>query len=121
MVGFTAAVGSYDTAWEVAPLDPGERVVAEGQALALGAPCLLLHCATGTPLALDCAHPVPSDFGTGEVEVCCRACVGAGSVQGLEHASLGHAVGHALPSAKPVRPANWWVFLGDSSSAADGC
>ena len=63
----TIAVSPASTghhAVQVQTLEPADRVLSEGSEVLVGAPVLLVHCATGNPLHLEEGFRFPTDFGS---------------------------------------------------------
>ncbi|EFJ51617.1 hypothetical protein VOLCADRAFT_87820 [Volvox carteri f. nagariensis] len=112
LVGFTARVDSYDCAWTVVTPDPGQRAASEGVEVAVGAPILLVHCATQKPLCLEAAR-YPNDYGI-ELEVSARSATANGLKLALEQLSQGVSKGF-LP--KGEQSDNCWTFVGGSKVA----
>ncbi|KAG2498430.1 hypothetical protein HYH03_003688 [Edaphochlamys debaryana] len=109
LVGFTARTDSFDCAWQVVTPDPAHRAASEGVEVAVGAPVLLLHCATQKPLCLEAAR-YPNDYGI-ELEVSARSAQVAGLKLAMEQMFSGVEKGF-LP--KGELSDNWWTFVGGS-------
>jgi len=62
-VMFTSAASYAAAAWIVQPVEPAECLAREGEAVRSGSPLLLVHCATQSPLCLECSVTFPTDFG----------------------------------------------------------
>ncbi|GIL84233.1 hypothetical protein Vretimale_15863 [Volvox reticuliferus] len=107
LVGFTARVDSFDCAWTVVTPDPNLRAASEGVEVAIGAPVLLVHCATQKPLCLEAAR-YPNDYGI-ELEVSARSATVNGLKLALEQLAQGVQKGF-LP--KGAQTDNFWTFVG---------
>lgn len=71
---------------QVQPLSPADQLACEGVEVAAGAPLLLVHCATDSPLNLEEHAKRPNDFGI-ELEVSAHAVTSTGKQLALEHAA----------------------------------
>lgn len=112
LVGFTYRADSYDCVWQVVTPDPAMRAASEGVEVAVGAPLLLVHCATQKPLCVEAAK-VPTDYGI-ELEVSARSAMNNGLKLACEQATMGVLKGF-LP--KGEQSDNHWVFVGGSRVA----
>ncbi|KAG2423989.1 hypothetical protein HXX76_014815 [Chlamydomonas incerta] len=109
LVGFTTRTDSFDCVWTVVTPDPAQRAAAEGVEVAVGAPVLLVHCATQKPLCLEAAR-YPNDYGV-ELEVSARSAMGAGLKLAMEQMATGVQKGF-LPKGEQTD--NYWTFVGGS-------
>eukprot|EP00879_Flechtneria_rotunda_P021613 GHRR01022780.1.p1 GENE.GHRR01022780.1~~GHRR01022780.1.p1 ORF type:complete len:394 (+),score=136.20 GHRR01022780.1:107-1288(+) len=107
LVAYTWKPTSYDSVWQVQPIDPADRLAAEGVEVAAGAPLLLVHCATQKPLNVEICVTHPDDFGI-ELEVSAHAVMTSGKQLALEHALRGETK-RTLP--KPQLSSNHWMFV----------
>lgn len=108
LVGFTHQ-GSFDSVWQVVTPDPAMRGMSEGVEVALGAPILLVHCATQKPLCLE-SQKVPNDYGI-ELELSAHSAMGNGMKLAMEQMFQGIAKGF-LP--KGELSDNYFTFVGGS-------
>lgn len=108
---------AYACVWVPQPLDPALRGTLEGTPVAPGAPLLLVHAATGAPLAWEGGSSFPTDYGP-EHEVSAHAATAAGMQQGLEHAARVRGVA----SCAPQRCCSGWgsEYQGHASQVHDG-
>lgn len=67
---------------QVVTPDPSQRALSEGVEVMAGAPVLLLHAATSTPLCLE-ACKVPTDYGV-ELELSARQATAANKKLAME-------------------------------------
>eukprot|EP00199_Chlamydomonas_sp_CCMP681_P002151 CAMPEP_0119111138 /NCGR_PEP_ID=MMETSP1180-20130426/34119_1 /TAXON_ID=3052 ORGANISM="Chlamydomonas cf sp, Strain CCMP681" /NCGR_SAMPLE_ID=MMETSP1180 /ASSEMBLY_ACC=CAM_ASM_000741 /LENGTH=424 /DNA_ID=CAMNT_0007097937 /DNA_START=15 /DNA_END=1289 /DNA_ORIENTATION=+ len=112
LVGFTYR-NTFETVWEVVTPVPSQRALSVGLEVLMGAPIMLVHCATQKPLLVEINQKYPNNFGI-ELELSARPSTNKGMKNVCEATNKGLLRGTL---AKGESTDVFWTFIGGTTVA----